>query len=62
LDNPSVDLLDIAGIVGLQHRNKSSGLDVRSDVEQGQSRDPLAGQSQAARNLAITCNNIAASR
>ena len=29
-----VDLLDIAGIVGLQDRYKSSGLDVRSDVEQ----------------------------
>jgi ATP-dependent DNA ligase len=31
-------------------------------VEQGQSRDTLAGQSQATRNLAIACNNIAASR
>jgi hypothetical protein len=57
-----VDLLDIAGIVGSQNRNKSSSLDVRSDVKQGQSRDTLAGQSQAARNFAIALNNIAASR
>ena len=61
-DIDDVDLLDIAGIVGLQDRNKSSGLDVRSDVEQGQPRDALAGQSQAARNLAIACNYIAMSR
>ena len=57
-----VDLLYIAGIVGLQHWNKSFGVDVRSDVEQRQSRDALAGQSQAALNLAIARNNIAASR
>lgn len=57
-----IDLLDVAGIVGLQDRYKSSRLDVRSDVEQGQSRDTLTGQSEAARNLAVTCNNIAASR
>src|SRR6267378_7616895 len=57
-----VDLLDIAGIVRLQDRNKSSCVDVGSDVEQRQSRDTLTGQSQAARNLAIARNNIAASR
>jgi hypothetical protein len=39
-----VDLLDIAWIVGLQEGNKSSRLDVGSDVEQGQARNALAGQ------------------
>ena len=57
-----VELLDIARIIGLQHRNKSSRVDVRSNVEQGQSRDALAGQSEAARNLAITRSDIAPSR
>src|SRR3984893_4389166 len=45
IDN--VDLLDIAGIVRLQHRNKSSRVDVKSDVEQGQARNALSGQRQA---------------
>jgi hypothetical protein len=51
-DEDSVDVLDVAGIQGFQHRPQAARLEVVADVEQGKPREAHAGQGEPARGFA----------
>ena len=58
-DIDGMDLLDIAGIESLQHRDEPAGGDVVGDVEEREPRQALARQRQAPRALAVADRDAA---